>query len=78
MACLSRRVYKKAINIMSLCQDWKIKRQASNTVNAMLFGQLPGNRDEDKIHQLLSLAENGAISKNELNEKLREAKVILS
>ena len=44
----------------------------------MLFGQLPGNRDEDKIHQLLSLAENGAISKNELNEKLKEAKVILS
>ena len=78
MACLSRRAYRKAINIMSLYQDWKIKRQASNKVNAMLFGQLPGNRDEDKIHQLLSLAENGAISKNELNEKLKEAKVILS
>ena len=61
---------------MSLYQDWKIKRQANNKVNAMLFGQLPGNRDEDKINQLLSLAENGAISKKELNEKLKEAKVI--
>ena len=71
VACLSGRAYRKATNIMSVYKDWKIKRQAKNKVNAMLFGQLPGNGYKDKIHRLLSLAENGALSKKELNGKLR-------
>ena len=75
VACLSRRTYKKAINVMSLYKEWKTKKQTSGKVNAMLFGQLPGNRDESNIHRLLNLVELGAMSKKEFNEALKEAKV---
>ena len=52
---------------MSLYKEWKTKKQTSDKVNAMLFGQLPGNRDKSNVHNLLNLMEFGAMGKKEVN-----------
>lgn len=75
VACLSRWTYKKAINVLSLYKEWKTKKQTSGKVNAMLFGQLPGNRDKSNVHNLLNLMEFGAMGKKEVNQALKEAKL---
>ncbi|XP_056016134.1 uncharacterized protein LOC125668922 [Ostrea edulis] len=74
VACLSQRCFRKAENIMTEYQQWRLRRQSNNKVNRMIFVQLPGLRKESEIFDLLCQFEERVLTKKEFNEKLKEAK----
>lgn len=74
VACLSRRCFALAQQIMEAYSRWELKQQTNNKVNMMLFAQLPGVKSEDVIFEHLVKLKT-KMSKAEFNEELKIFKV---
>lgn len=75
VACLSRRSFALAQQIMEAYSRWELKQQTNNKVNRMLFAQLPGVKSEDVIFEHLVKLKTKKMSKAEFNEELKIFKV---
>lgn len=71
VACLSRRCFELAQQIMEAYSRWELKQQTNNKINRMMFAQLPGVRSEDVIFEHLTKLKTKKISKAEFNEELK-------
>lgn len=71
VACLSRRSFALAQQIMEAYSRWELKQQTNNKVNRMLFAQLPGVKSEDVIFEHLVKLKEKKMSKAEFNEELK-------
>lgn len=75
VACLSRRSFALAQQIMEAYSRWELKQQTNNKVNRMLFAQLPGVKSEDVIFEHLVKLKTKKMSKAEFNKELKIFKV---